>query len=63
MEKERRNEMYGEVITGYVVYITFILVLISLMNYLFPTLTSSFEIIFDSKKKNHMKKSILVTKE
>ena len=41
LKKERQSELYGEVLTGYIVYITFIIVLIGLMKYLVPALNYS----------------------
>jgi len=41
LKKERQTELYGEVLTGYIVYFAFIIVLIGLMRYLVPTLNLS----------------------
>ncbi|MCJ7429387.1 MAG: type II secretion system F family protein [Candidatus Nanohaloarchaeota archaeon QJJ-5] len=39
LEQERESELYGEMITGYVVYFIFLIVLIALMRYLVPALS------------------------
>lgn len=39
LEQERESELYGEMVTGYVVYFIFLIVLISLMRYLVPALS------------------------
>lgn len=38
LERERESELYGEVITGYMVYFIFLVVLIALLRYLVPAL-------------------------
>lgn len=44
LERERESELYGEVLTGYLVYFIFIGVLIALINYLVPALSFSGDI-------------------
>lgn len=44
LERERESELYGEVLTGYLVYFIFIGVLIALINYLVPSLSFSGDI-------------------
>ncbi|MDY6777804.1 MAG: type II secretion system F family protein, partial [Candidatus Nanohaloarchaea archaeon] len=39
LRKERESELYGEMVTGYVVYFIFLLVLIGLIRYLVPSLS------------------------
>jgi hypothetical protein len=44
LERERESELYGEVLTGYLVYFIFIAVLIALIKYLVPALSFSGDI-------------------
>ncbi|MDY6771548.1 MAG: type II secretion system F family protein [Candidatus Nanohaloarchaea archaeon] len=44
LERERESELYGEVITGYLVYFIFLVVLIALIRYLVPALSFSGDI-------------------
>ncbi len=41
LRKERESQIYGELVTGYVVYFVFLLVLVVLVRYLLPSLTFS----------------------
>lgn len=39
LRKERESQIYGELVTGYIVYFVFLLVLVVLIRYLLPSLT------------------------
>lgn len=41
LRKERESQVYGEMVTGYIVYFVFLLVLVVLVRYLLPALTFS----------------------
>ncbi len=41
LRKERESQIYGELVTGYIVYFVFLLVLVVLVRYLLPSLTFS----------------------
>ncbi|MFB6265670.1 MAG: type II secretion system F family protein, partial [Candidatus Nanohaloarchaea archaeon] len=39
LRKERRSQIYGEMVTGYIIYFVFLGVLVVLIRYLLPSLT------------------------
>ncbi len=43
LKEERESQLYGEMITGYIVYFIFIGILVALMNYLLPNLATAQE--------------------
>ncbi len=47
LKEQRESQLYGEMITGYIVYFIFIGILIALMNFLLPNLASAQEAMGD----------------
>ncbi len=41
LRQERKHQMYGEILTGYVIYVVFVVILASIITYLLPALVST----------------------